>query len=317
MVFLTALSKVLPVFLLILLGVGLHRWRFVGPETVQDLRKLVVNITLPAVLFLAFSQVTLEPQYLVIVAIMFVACLAALLLGRWLGGPLRVDSAYLPSLLTGFEAGMMGYAIYAAVYGAENVYKFGIVDLGQVLFVFFVLVPGLERLTHGAKPLSATALSFLKTPVILAILGGLLFKATGLTEVVAASPLLNSGLETLGLLGALTTPLVALVIGYDLTLRAGALRQPVSTVAVRLLIWLPFGLALSVFVVGRLLGLDQEFQAAVLTMVLLPPPFVIPMFMARATEEDANYVVNTLTLATLVTLFAYALVPVLFPPLAG
>lgn len=314
MVFLTALSKVLPVFLLILLGVGLRRWRFVGPETVQDLRKLVVNITLPAVLFLAFSQVTLEPQYLVIVAIMFVACLLALLLGRWLGGPLRVNSAYLPSLLTGFEAGMMGYAIYAAVYGAQNVYKFGIVDLGQVLFVFFVLVPGLERLTHGAKPLRATALSFLKTPVILAILGGLLFKATGLTELFAASPLLNSGLETLGLLGAMTTPLVALVIGYELTLRAGALAKPVRTVAVRLLIWLPFGLALSVFVVGRLLGLDQEFQAAVLTMVLLPPPFVIPMFMARATEEDANYVVNTLTLATLVTLFAYALVPTIFPP---
>lgn len=314
MVFLTALSKVLPIFLLILLGVGLRRWRFVGPETVQDLRKLVVNITLPAVLFLAFSQVTLEPQYLVIVAIMAAACLAALLLGRWLGGPLRVDSAYLPSLLTGFEAGMMGYAIYAAVYGAENVYKFGIVDLGQVLFVFFILVPGLERLTHGAKPLAATALSFLKTPVILAILGGLLFKATGLTEVVAASPLLNSGLETLGLLGALTTPLVALVIGYELTLRAGALAKPVRTVAVRLLIWLPFGLALSIFVVGRLLGLDQEFQAAVLTMVLLPPPFVIPMFMAKATEEDANYVVNTLTLATLVTLFAYALVPTIFPP---
>jgi hypothetical protein len=314
MVFLTALSKVLPVFLLILLGVGLRRWRFIGPETIQDLRKLVVNITLPAVLFGAFSQVTLEPQYLLIVVIMFTACLAALLLGRWLHGPLQVDSAYLPSLLTGFEAGMMGYAIYAAVYGAENVYKFGIVDLGQVLFVFFVLVPGLERLTHGARPLRATALSFLKTPVILAILGGLLFKAAGLTELFAASPLLDSALETLGLLGAMTTPLVALVIGYELQLRAGALAKPVRTVAVRLLIWLPFGLALSVFVVGRLLGLDQEFQAAVLTMVLLPPPFVIPMFMARATEEDANYVVNTLTLATLVTLFAYALVPTIFPP---
>jgi hypothetical protein len=65
------------------------------------------------------------------------------------------------------------------------------------------------------------------------------------------------------------------------SLQPGALRQPVRTVAVR----------------------------------LLPPPFVIPMFMARATEEDANYVVNTLTLATLVTLVAYALVPTIFPPL--
>ena len=48
----------------------------------------------------------------------------------------------------------------------------------------------------------------------------------------------------------------------------------------------------------------------------LPPPFVVPMFMSKATEEDTNYVVNTLTLATLVTLFAYALVPTIFPPVS-
>jgi len=58
----------------------------------------------------------------------------------------------------------------------------------------------------------------------------------------------------------------------------------------------------------------------VLTMVLLPGPFVIPIFMranpARPlqAEADANYVVNTLTLGTLFTLAAYAFVPLLFPP---
>lgn len=314
MVFLTALSKVLPIFLLILLGIGLRRLHVIGPGTVGDLRKLIVTVTLPAVLFGAFSQVTVEPHYLLIVAIMFLGCLLVLLLGRQLHNLLRVDSPYLPSLLTGFEAGMMGYAIFGAVYGQENIYKFGIVDLGQVLFVFFILVPGLERLATGAKPFRATVLSFVKTPVILAILGGLMFKATGLTALFTSSPLLNSALETLQLLGAMTTPLVALVIGYELQLRAGALGGPMRTLATRLFIWIPFGLALSTLVVGRLLDLDVTFQAAVLTMVILPPPFVIPLFMRHATEEDTNYVVNTLTLATVVTLFAYALVPLIFPP---
>jgi hypothetical protein len=67
-------------------------------------------------------------------------------------------------------------------------------------------------------------------------------------------------------------------------------------------------------VIGRLLGLDPVFQAAMLTMVLLPPPFVIPIFMRRGSEQDTNYVVNTLTLATLGTLLAYAVVPLLYPP---
>lgn len=317
MVFLSALAKVVPVLLLILLGVALRRLHFVRPETMDDLRKLVVNVTLPAALFLAFSQVTVEPQYLLIAVIMAGACMVALLLGRVLNRPLGINSPYMPSLLTGFEAGMMGYAIYAAVYGQDNIYKFGIVDLGQVLFVFFILVPGLERLTTGQKPFRETVLGFLKTPVILAILGGLIVKQLGLASLAAGNPLGNSVLETLRLLGGMTTPLVALVIGYGLQLRAGALGKPARTIAARLLVWVPFGLVLAFVIVGRLLQLDAEFQAAVMTMVILPPPFVIPLFMRGAGEDDVNYVINSLTLATLVTLVLYPLVTVMLPPVAG
>ncbi len=313
MVFLTALSKVLPIFLLILLGVLLRRLRFVRPETVGDLRRLIVNVTLPAALFLAFAQVTIEAQYLLIVVVVFTACLVVWLLGRRLGPAVRVQSPYFPALLTGFEAGMMGYAIFGAVYGQQNIFKFGIIDLGQVLFVFFVLVPGLERLSTGARPFRATLLSFLKTPVILAILGGLLFKAVGLAALFAASPLTGSVLEAVRLVGSMTTPLVALVIGYELQLRPGELGWPMRTIATRLLIWAPAGLLFSTLVVGRLLGLDPVFQAAVMTMALLPPPFVIPLFMPGAGANEVNYVVNSLTLATVVTLLAYALVPILFP----
>lgn len=311
---LTALSKVLPIFLLILLGIVLRRMQFVSWGTVQDIKKLVVNVTLPAVLFLAFAQVSIEPQYLLIVLTMFAACTMVFVLGRLIGLPLRISSPYLPSLLTGFEAGMMGYAIFGAVYGLENIYKFGIIDLGQVLFVFFVLVPGLERMSVGTRSFRATVLNFIKTPVILAILGGLLFKQTGLDDLFSSWPLTNSVLETLGMIGSMTTPLVAIVIGYELQFRAGALRFSFRTEATRLLIWIPFGLALSLLLVGRWLGLDSVFQAAVLTMVILPPPFVIPLFARDADVADTDYIVNTLTLATIITLLAYTLVPVFFPP---
>ncbi|MCO6453320.1 MAG: hypothetical protein J5I90_21235 [Caldilineales bacterium] len=314
MVILTALSKVLPIFLLILLGVVLRRIRLLSVGTVEDLRKLVVNVTLPAALFLAFAQVSIELQYLFIVILMFLACWLVLMLGRFLGSPLQISSPILPSLLTGFEAGMMGYAIFAAVYGQENIYKFGIVDLGQVLFVFFILVPGLVRLSAGAQPFRATIISFFKTPVILAIVGGLLFKQLGLTELFSSQPLTNSILETLRLVGGMTTPLVAIVIGFGLQFKAGSLGYPLRTVAVRLLVWIPFGLAMGYLIMGNWLGLDPVFQAAALTMVILPPPFVIPLFMSNSDGDDTDYVLNTLTLATLVTLVAYTIVPVLFPP---
>ena len=313
MVFITAFSKVLPIFLLILLGVLLRRIRLVRPESIGDIKKLVVNVTLPAALFLAFTQVSIELHYLLIVATVFIACWLALLLGGRLHGPLRIDSPFMPSLLTGFEAGMMGYAIYGAVYGLDNIWKFGIVDLGQVLFVFFVLVPGLKRLSTGATSFRDTLVGFLKTPVIVAILAGLVFNQTGLSNFVGQSVIGGSVFETLRLIGSMTTPLVAIAIGYELQLRAGEISRPARTIVTRLLIWVPAGLAFSLLVVGRLLNLDTAFQAAVMTMAILPPPFVIPLFMPNADEADVNFVVNALTLAILVTLVAYPLVPTLFP----
>lgn len=313
MVFLSALAQVLPVLLLILVGVALRRLNFVRPETIADFKKLIVNVTLPALLLLAFAQVTIAPQYVVIAVSVFAACVLALWLGHLVRPVLRLRSPYVPALMTGFEAGMMGYAIYTAVYGAANVFKFAIVDLGQVTFVFFVLVPMLERLATGGKPFRETVLNFFKTPVILAILGGLVLGQTGLYQALASFPVSNSFLIALTLLGALTTPLVTIVLGYELQLRAGALSKPVRAVLARLVWWVPVALLFDYFVIRQWLQLDLAFQAAVLTMALLPPPFVIPLFMPNASEDDVNLVVNSLTLATLVTLVAYSFVPVLFP----
>jgi predicted permease len=323
--FLSAAAKVLPVFLLILTGLLLRRIHFLQPATVQELKKLIVNVTLPAALFLAFSTVTVGVGDLLIVATVFVACLAFYLAGPWLGRALGIQSPYFPSLITGFEAGMLGYAIFGAVYGSENLWKFGIVDLGQVLFVFIILVPGLQRLQREgqAESLGRSLLKLLQTPVIIAIVAGLLFKALGLTALFAAQPLLDGVLEAVRLIGAMTTPLVALAIGYELQMRPGALRKPMITALARLLIWVPLGLLFARFVVGGMLGRDAVFQAAVMTMVLLPAPFIIPIFMRRKVgadgrpdedDEDANAVINTLTIGTLITLATYALVPLFFPP---
>lgn len=312
--YIVALSRVLPVILLIGLGAALNRTGFLKPETVQEIKKLVVQITLPAVLFLAFAQASIQVGYLLIVGTIFGLCLVALLLGRWLQRPTGIQSPFFPALLTGFEAGMMGYAIFGSVYGPENIYKFAVVDLGQVTFVFFVLVPFLERISSGPRPFSATLANFFRTPVILAILAGLAANQLGVVAWLEGSPLGSSLVTTLEIIAGLTTPLVAVAIGYEMRLQRGSLGKPALTIGLRLLYWVPLALAVSIFLVGRLLGLDPVFQAAVLTMLLLPPPFVIPLFMPEASESDRTYVVNSLSLATLVTLFAFALVGAAFPP---
>ena len=165
----------------------------------------------------------------------------------------------------------------------------------------------------GAAPFSQTVRGFLTTPVILSIAGGILFNRLGIMPALTAFPLTNAVFDTLTLLGAVTTPLIGIVIGYEVNLQRRGLSAPLRTVGVRLAIWVVLGLLLNALVVSRLFPGDRMLQAAVMTMFVLPPPFVIPLFMRNASPEDQSYVVNTLSLATLVTLVAFTIVSVLYP----
>jgi malate permease and related proteins len=316
-----AFAKVLPILLLFGLGAFLRYRGALKTGTLEDLRWLVLNVTLPAALFLTFLRVSLEPQYALIVVAVFGACLGALLAGPFLGRLVGVPSPMLPYLLTGFEAGMLGYAVYGAVFGQDALYRFAIVDIGQVTFVFFVLATLLARRAGGRAPgLAATALAFVRTPVILAIVAGMAGSAVGLGTALDANPFGDALLRTLALLAAITTPVIAIVIGASTSLRRGSLSAPVRTVALRMTAWVVLALLFNALVVDRLLGLDRLFQAAVLTMAVLPPPFVIPLYLRapadgdEEAERDHRYTVNTLSVATLATLVAIVAVSILYAP---
>ena len=275
----------------------------------------MLAVTLPSALFLTFLRVSLDLRYLPIVVLVFAACVLMLLAGPGLARLVGVRSPYAGPLMTGFEAGMLGYAIYGGVFGPDALYRFGIVDLGQVLFVFFVLATVLTRRATGVMPgVRDTVVAFIRTPVIVAILAGVVGNLVGLDAILDSSTLTSALLGTLALLGACTTPLIAVVIGYSTRLGRGALSRPARTVAIRLTAWVTLAIAFTVIVVQGLLGLDALFAAAVMTMAILPPPFVIPLYMGSRPEDEAerDYVADTLSLATVVTLVAFPVVAAFF-----
>jgi predicted permease len=311
---LDSFAKVLPVLLVIALGVLLRRARVLSRTTAGELKGLVVNVTLPALLFLAFARLHAESRHLTLVVIMFLACLAGLLIGKLIRPLTGTRARTFPVLFTGFEAGMMGYTLYASIYGQENLHRFALVDLGHVLFVFAVLIPVLQRATGGARPLRETLRGVARTPVILAIVAGLVADQLGLLRVLSTSPLTSGIPEAIGLVGGMTTPLVAILIGYDLQqLGTRGLSRPALALALRLLLWIPAGLLIAELVVRRWLGLDRGVVAAVMLMVVLPPPFVIPIFLPEEERADLDFTVRMLALAIVVTLVAATGVALLFP----
>ena len=300
------IAKILPIFLLFLLGYAFRRAGFLSAATASELKKLVANITLPALLLRAFMSMEPGREELLLALMMFALC-AVLLVGslglfRLIGGRGDIRSY----MVSGFEAGMLGYALFLSVFGAEALPVFATVDLGQVLFVFVVLMPMLLARSKAsgadASPSGVfrTALgNVVRSPVVWAIVGGLFLGTLARALDVPPRPFAPvSGF--LEILGNLTVPVIALAIGYELEFRKEIIGKAALFVLVRKAVLIGAALLLA-----RFLPVDNPLiPMAFLTMLLLPPPFVVTL---AAAAEEQPLVSGILSLSTVVSIPAFAL----------
>ena len=310
----TLFLQVLPIILLISLGMLLRQIRFLKPETVDQLKQMVLSIGLPALLFQAFATTSLNSGHLAIVVTVFATCLVLLGAAIVILRILKVDNPFAPALFTGFETGMIGYALYLAVFGQGEVYRLAIVDLGQVTFVFFVLVTFISR-QNGNRPGGWELVrSFLLSPVILSILLGILVSLTGLSTLLETTRGGQMVATTLQLLGNLTVPLITIAIGFELQLGRATFKAPLLAALVRILVLFTLATLINKVLIRDLLHLEPQFETALMTMFLLPPPFVIPILMAGKNQsaekraEHRQFVLGTLSIHILLSLIAFILV---------
>ena len=322
------LFQVLPVLALFGIGALLRVAGILGPPAAEGIKRLVVGLCLPFVLFDAFFRLELGPRNALLAAAVFGACLAMVPAGRLCARALRLEGRYAPLLYEGFEAGMLGYGLFLGLAGDGGLPTFAACDLGQVLFVFSVLQAQLLGRRGEGGGLRKAALGFIRSPVVVAILLGL---AAGLAARAAAAGGSTGAAAFLGAasggprdgslagmgasafwrlvatLKSLTGPLVAFVIGAGIGLDRRDLAFSIKVVASRMAL-----LGLAAFVVGdlvavRLLGFPPLYRLAVYSLFLLPPPFIIPVFMTEGAHDESRRASTALSLHSLASIVAVSL----------
>jgi hypothetical protein len=148
--------------------------------------------------------------------------------------------------------------------------------------------------------------AFFRSPVILAILAGLAGNVLGVRDFLYTGPVTGALMETLGFLSALTVPLILIIVGYGIQLDRAGIRAALPVIGVRLAVLIPVGAVLILGVVRGLLGLGRPFEAALFTLLILPPPFIIPLYMPDGGEDERRYVNNVLTLYTVVSVALFS-----------
>jgi predicted permease len=309
------INRVSPILLLLLLGYATRRTGFLTDELVAGLRKIVVNLALPAVLFLSFTVVELQASFLILSLVIFLLCVVLYGIGKWLQPRVAADHEYFPFLMTGFEFGMLGTSLFGSAYGIGNLGYIAVIGLGHEIFIWFVFLPLLLMKRDAVNKPGELLGSFFKSPVIIAILLGIGLNLAGLGESLADGAMTGGIITTLEYLANLTVPLILLTVGYGIKLNRTGIGSAVRVVAIRLAILIPLALVLNQVLISGLLQLGKPYQVAFFTLLILPPPFIIPLFMRKDMPDEERYVNNVLMLYTLATIAIFTVYFVINPSL--
>ncbi len=295
------LKMILPVLIMIAVGAVCRKKGVVQRQGVAGLKALIVNVCLPAVLIGAFYRAQYSIDIVVTALSMFVICLAALGLGFLVKRFSKAKMRSTPFLMTGFEAGMLGYALFTLLFGAARITYFATADLGQVLFVFTVYLVLLKK----EASFKDSVKTMVKSPVIISIVLGVVIGATGLGRMVDASAAGETVSYIFEFIAAPTAVLILFVIGYELELKKLNLRITLSTLLARAALMALLCVAL-LAAIGLIITVSEYLKWALILMFVLPPPFIIPIFVDNS-DENA-YVSATLSSYTVLSLIAFALI---------
>ncbi len=294
----SVIATALPVFLALFLGMLCRSKGFLTREGVDTLKKVVVNLTLPFVLFNSFATAEYSLSSLVLPLIIFAVCCLMLALGYWIIVVCKMKSRLAPFLASGFEAGMLGFSLFALLFPGQSLSKFAMLVLGQEIFVFTFY----KMMLTGKTSPRAIARDFITSPTLIAVVLGVIVGTTGLHGKLTdwgISPVLDA---VTGFLSAPTGMIILLTVGFDLVLKEIPWKKTIGLVGMRLGV---AAVMLAVLILLNRTVLDgMIFEGAAVLLFMLPPPYVIPIFADEPAERVQ--ISSTLSALTLITMILFA-----------
>lgn len=302
------LSTILPILIAIGIGIACRKLQVVSQKTIDELRGMISTFIIPIVIFKAFYLIQFDRPTMIIILAVLLILIGGLLLGYPLRRFFGESGDIVPFLCTSYEGGMLGYAMFAMVMGAENTHYYACADLGTTLFTFLPLLMLMLAYNSGSASLKTCWDIARRSPAVWAVVIGLILGISGAGNWIAASQVGTLFDTTLNFLTQPVGMLVLIVIGYnfqlDPTVNRMALRMLVCRYGIQGL------LALIAFPVLYALDALNSFTTAALALqFLLPPSFMISIYLDTK-GKTTSFLSIFLSINTIVGILLFVLVKV-------
>jgi predicted permease len=205
---------------------------------------------------------------------------------------------------------MMGAVFFGAAFGMENIAYIGLIALGHEFFIWFVYVTLLKNKTEGKSGFTDTIKNFITSPVIIAIILGVLFNILNLKSIFEEFIVTRTLFRSLEYLTGLTVPLILMIIGFNLKFEPALFKKGLSLIFARLAIIIAAAFLIDTFVFKMLFHFERLFSAALFTFLILPPPFILPLFVKE--KEELSYTNGVLLLYSIFSIIFFSVYFVIY-----
>lgn len=296
------LSMVLPVLVMIALGRLCAVRGILNDERHAGLKAIIGDILLPVVLFNAFFTAQYDGKLVLVFVLVFLGCLIALLAGYALRRFVAPYGRFMPLLMTSFEGGMLGYALYALLAGQEHLATYAMVDIGQTMFAYTVFLAALKSAEGQRMTPKAMLTNMLTNKACIGMLLGIVLGALGVHRALVPTAFGQVLTELIAFVTAPTSALILLVVGYQLKVSRKLMRPVLTTMGLRLAVMMGV-MALVSLALFAIIPYDRLLMLALMLQYTLPAPFIIPLY--ADLKEDGEYVSTTLSLGTVLTVVLF------------
>ncbi len=284
------LETTLPIFILVLLGLLLRRRSVIDDAFIATSSKLVFNITLPVLMFMAVARSDSGAgQHLPLIGfVLSAALLGALLSALWAGALMLSVPQRGAFIQASFRSnlGIIGLALCINAYGEEGG-VLGALLLAVITPVYNLLAVFFLTRQQQVRWLAQLRL-ILSNPLIIAIVLAVPFSAL-------QWPLPEVALRVGNSLAAMTLPLALIGVGGSLSfaaLRRGS-AVVLHIVTLKLLV-VPVIIAVAAWVCGF-----RGVELGVICLMLASPTAAAAFVMARSMGADAELTANAIALTTI------------------
>lgn len=297
----TVAQVIAPIFLAVFLGIFVRQKEVFTSEEIQGLQKFVVKICLPCLLFRSCLTADLGTQTLTSM-IMLVPFLLASTIWGFARGRRHFPHHNLPMLMCCKESGMIGIPLFMILFGAENAYYMGILDLAQAVIGFPVIgiLSAAEGKTASVKDILK---EMLRSPLILLSALGVVLNLAGVwkwLQAVGAGPVVT---ESLGFLSQPVSMVMLFCVGYYFSLNRESCGPVLKISGIHFGYFVLVGIVLQVLM--RILpGMDDLTRWAMRFYCLLPASYLAPGL--GRSEQDYTIASGVCSVLTLICLASFA-----------